>query len=141
MGMSVVVALLVAQAAGTDEAWVARCESGRSLRGIDVSKWQGEIDWAAVRAGGVRFAYVRVSDGATAPDPLVARNGEEARRAGIARGAYQYFRPDEDAEEQADVLLEMTGPPRKGDLPPALDVEVAGSVAPEELVARIERWT
>jgi lysozyme len=123
-----------------DDAWTQRCADRATLRGIDVSKWQGEIDWRAVRGAGIRFAYIRVSDGLEAPDPLFARNWEDARLAGVTRGAYQYFRPEEDPEEQADLLLEATGAPRRGDLPPALDVEVADGVEPAELVRRIERW-
>ena len=120
--------------------WVERCARGTTLRGIDVSNWQGEIDWASVRADGIRFAYVRVSDGATAPDPTFAANWSKARRAGVLRGAYQFFRPAEDPEEQADLFLETVGALRVGDLPPALDVEVSGELEPVELVARIERW-
>lgn len=120
--------------------WQERCAKGAVVRGIDVSTWQGEIDWAAVRAAGVRFAYVRVSDGATAPDPLFARNWQEAARAGVVRGAYQYFRPAEEPEEQADLWLDLVGPPEKGDLPPALDVEISGDLETDEVVARIERW-
>jgi lysozyme len=133
-------ALAPAGAARADEAWVARCPARATLRGIDVSKWQGEIDWAAVRAGGIRFAYIRVSDGASAPDPLFERNWAEARRAGVARGAYQYFRPSEDPDEQADLLLESIGAPRGGDLPPALDVEEAEGADADAIVDGIERW-
>ena len=122
------------------EPWVERCAREPTLRGIDVSDWQGEIDWVAVRASGIRFAFVRVSDGATAPDPAFARNWAAAARAGVSRGAYQFFRPAEDPEEQADLFLEMVGSLHKGDLPPALDVEVSGDLEPAEIVARIERW-
>jgi len=131
-----------ASPARADDSWTPRCAGRATVRGIDVSKWQGEIDWAAVRGGGVRFAYIRVSDGSTAPDPTFARNWEEARRAGVTRGAYQFFffRPEEDPEEQADLLLESAGALRRGDLAPALDVEVADGVEPAEIVRRIERW-
>ncbi len=110
------------------------------MRGIDVSKWQGEVDWRAVRAAGVRFAYIRVSDGATIMDGQFARNWEGARAAGMMRGVYQYFRPEEDPVVQADLLLAAMGPPRAGDLPPAIDVEVSGGQDPRELVRRIDRW-
>lgn len=129
-----------ATAAEADPGWRARCARGKTLRGIDVSKWQGEIDWDAVAADGVHFAYIRVSDGAARPDPTFARNWAEAARVGVARGAYQYFRPLEDPEEQADLLLEAMGPPAARVLPPVIDVEVSDGVAPRELVRRIGRW-
>jgi len=105
-----------------------------------VSSWQGEVNWPAVRAAGARFAYVRVSDGATAPDPQFARNWLEAARAGVLRGAYQYFRPAEDPEEQADLFLDLVGNPMSGDLPPALDVETGAGLDSDVVVAGIERW-
>ena len=120
--------------------WLEQCPRGPVVRGIDVSSWQGEGDWAVARAAGARFAYVRVSDGATAPDPQFARNWEEAARAGVVRGAYQYFRPAEEPEEQADLFLDVVGAPAKGDLPPALDVETSGDLEADAVVARIERW-
>lgn len=126
--------------ADADPGWRARCARGKTLRGIDVSKWQGEIDWDAVRGDGVHFAFIRVSDGAARPDPTFARNWAEAGRVGLVRGAYQYFRPLEDPEEQADLLLEAIGTPATRDLPPVIDVEVSDGVAPRELARRIQRW-
>jgi lysozyme len=117
-----------------------RCPGRATVRGIDVSKWQGEVDWDAVRADRVEFAFIRVSDGIDRPDPQFDRNWREARRAGLVRGAYQYFRPAQDAEQQADLLLEMMGAPMKGDLPPVIDVEAADGVAPAEVVRGVDRW-
>jgi lysozyme len=126
--------------ADADPGWRARCARGKTLRGIDVSKWQGDIDWDAVRGDGVHFAFIRVSDGADRPDPLFARNWSEAGRVGLARGAYQYFRPLQDPDEQADLLLGAIGTPAARDLPPVIDVEVSDGVAPREMARRIGRW-
>src|SRR6185503_4204226 len=98
-------------------------------------------DWDAVHGDGVHFAFIRVSDGAARPDPTFARNWAEAGRVGIARGAYQYFRPLEDPEEQADLLLEAIGPPDARDLPAVIDVEVSDGVAPREMARLIARWS
>lgn len=126
--------------AGADPGWRARCARGKTLRGIDVSKWQGDIDWDAVQADGVHFVYIRVSDGAARPDPTFADNWAEAGRVGVARGAYQYFRPLEDPVEQADLLLAAIGPPSAPQLPPVIDIEVSDGVEPRELARRIDRW-
>lgn len=127
-------------AASADPGWRARCARGKTLRGIDVSKWQGEIDWDAVRGDDVHFSYIRVSDGAARPDPTFDRNWAEAGRVGVARGVYQYFRPLEDPEEQADLLLTAMGAPAAPQLPPVIDIEVSDGVEPRELVRRIDRW-
>ncbi len=132
--------ILGAGAADADPGFRARCARGATLRGIDVSKWQGDIDWDAVKAAGIEFAFIRVSDGAARPDPAFARNWAEAGRVGIARGAYQYFRPLEDPEEQADLLLSAVGPPGPRDLPPVIDIEVSDGVEPREMARRMDRW-
>jgi lysozyme len=137
---ALVVVLGFVPSARAETQWRERCPGRATVRGIDVSKWQGDVDWKAVRRAGVRFAYVRVSDGTTVLDQTFGRNWREARRAGLLRGAYQYFRPEEDPIEQADLLLATMGAPRAGDLPPALDVEVSGNVTPRELVRRVSRW-
>jgi GH25 family lysozyme M1 (1,4-beta-N-acetylmuramidase) len=116
------------------------CPAGPTVQGIDVSYYQGTIDWRAVRAAGVRFAYVRVSDGLTHIDSEFDRNWAEARAHGVLRGAYQFFRPGRDAAAQADLLLERMGPLGPGDLPPVLDVETADGVSPEALVAGVRTW-
>ena len=72
------------------------------LEGIDVSAYQGAIDWRAVARAGKKFAFIRVSDGAAYTDPRFASNWAGARAAGLTRGAYQFFRPTESPLAQAD---------------------------------------
>ena len=62
------------------------CADGATTRGIDVSQWQGSIDWDRVAGSGVRFALIRVSDGTGHHDAQFTRNWSEARRTGILRG-------------------------------------------------------
>jgi lysozyme len=118
----------------------ARCGGKARVRGIDVSKWQGAVDWRRVARSGVRFAFIRVSDGTDNVDPNFAANWRGARRARITRGAYQFFRPDQDPIAQADLLIKKMGPLRRGDLPPVLDLETSGGLTPRQVVARVRRW-
>src|SRR5262245_50270540 len=69
------------------------CATGTVIRGIDVSYYQGTIDWNRVKNDGIDFAFVRVSDGATFRDPKFVTNWAESQAAGVVRGAYQFFRP------------------------------------------------
>ena len=62
-----------------------------TVPGIDVSKYQGVVDWPAVQKAGVRFAFIRVSDGLDSLDEHFAKNWTGAHAAGLLRGAYQYF--------------------------------------------------
>ena len=61
--------------ADTDDSGEPRarvCAEGATTKGIDVSKWQGTINWPAVKQGGVAFAFIRLSDGANYKDPKFA---------------------------------------------------------------------
>src|SRR5688572_25104565 len=96
------------------------CADGPTIDGIDVSYWQGTIDWPSVAAAGIDFAYIRVTHGLTVIDTQFDRNWAGARDNGIIRGAYQYLEPSEDAAEQAQLMLDLMGPLEPGDLPPVL---------------------
>jgi hypothetical protein len=90
---------------GAVEVDARRCTEGPITPGIDVSYYQEAIRWPRVHAAGIRFAFIRVSDGTSMPDPRFAANWQGARDAHVMRGAYQYFRPDVSATAQADLLI------------------------------------
>lgn len=109
------------------------------LPGIDVSHYQGEVDWPAVAAGGVRFAFIKATDGIDDIDPHFARNWAGARAAGMLRSAYHFFRPSLDATRQAEHFLGVVTMDDLA-LPPALDVEVADGLDPPALQQGIKTW-
>lgn len=115
------------------------CSVGPTIPGIDVSYYQETIDWPRVYRAGMRFAFIRVSDGTTLGDPMFVRNWAGARRATLRRGAYQYFRPDQSALAQADLLIAAIARD-PGELPPAIDVEITGGKSPAQLAAGIRTW-
>lgn len=122
------------------EPLAATCADGEETKGIDVSKWNGDIDWNKVSEDGVVYAFVRVSDGLSHFDPRFAENWAESRAAGIHTGVYQFFRPNLDAIKQADLLLENMGELGPDDLPPVLDVEATGGVSKATMVSKIRQW-
>jgi lysozyme len=89
--------------------------------GIDVSKDQGEVDWAAVAGAGTAFAFVKATDGQTYVDPLFAQNWSGARAAGLRRGAYHFFRAEDSPQAQAEFFWQTVG--GDYDLPLVVDVE------------------
>ncbi|MBH8570136.1 glycoside hydrolase family 25 protein [Microvirga sp. STS02] len=113
--------------------------AGYSVHGIDVSSYQGHIDWPEVARNRVRFAFIKASEGATLRDPRFARNWREARKAGVLCGAYHYFQPNRDGKVQAD-LFAQTVPLAPGDLPPVLDVEAANFHDVAVLRREVARW-
>jgi lysozyme len=97
---------------------------GYSVHGIDVSAYQGRINWPEVARHNVQFAFIKATEGVTLRDQRFRRNWDAARAAGVYRGAYHYFQPNYDGARQAN-LFTRTVPLAPGDLPPVLDVEHA----------------
>lgn len=109
------------------------------ISGIDVSHYQGEIDWQAVAASGVRFAFVKATGGVDDIDPRFRQNWADSAAAGLLRGAYHFFRPSCAAEDQAKLFCSVVTLDDSA-LPPALDVEVTEGVDPAALRAGIKTW-
>ena len=96
-----------------------------AVHGVDVSRWQGQIDWQKVKGQGANFAYIKATDGGDHLDPMFHKNWREAGRAGLRRGAYHFFYWCRRASEQADWFIRNV-PKVEGALPPVLDVEWNG---------------
>lgn len=97
--------------------------------GIDVSKWQEEIDWEKVKNSGVEFAIIRVGyqteyDGEYVVDPYFIQNIEGAKAVGLPVGIYfySYAKTVEQATEQAEWVTEQLSD-YEIDLPIAFDWE------------------
>lgn len=116
------------------------CDVGPTVLGVDVSYYQGEIVWPRVKRAGVAFAFIRAYDGTEIFDSQFLTNWTEAKRAGIERGAYQFFRPELSAIDQADLMIKTLRAHGIGELPPVLDVEVTGGLPPQALAERAKIW-
>jgi len=116
------------------------CSAAHRVPGIDVSSYQGAIDWVRVRAAGIMFAFARFSDGLDVIDERFADNFAGMKRAGVYRGAYQVFRASADPVAQADLLLQALRHAGQPDLPLVADVETDDGMEPAEVQARLVRW-
>jgi GH25 family lysozyme M1 (1,4-beta-N-acetylmuramidase) len=116
------------------------CADGPTVQGVDVSYYQGAIDWTKARAAGIQFAFIRVSDGTGFRDPKFATYWAGSRAVGIAHGAYQFFRPNQDPTAQADLLVDTMGPLEPDDLPPVIDVEATGGLSAATVASRVRAW-
>jgi lysozyme len=92
------------------------------VRGIDVSHYQGTIDWPTVARHDVAFAYVKATEGVDGRDAQFVRNWRGAQRAGIRVGAYHYFIFCRSPRSQARNFLAVASR-RASALPPAVDLE------------------
>ncbi len=98
----------IAEENGADvKAEELKTESGRS-NGIDVSKWQGKIDWSAVKASGIDFAFIRIGyrgeNGKIYKDDNADYNIQQAQKAGVLVGVYFFSTAvnESEAKEEAD---------------------------------------
>ena len=124
-----------------DEAALRSCVRDGSVSGLDVSVYQGSIDFRSVRKSGRAFVLARVSDGVKYSDSKFSTNYANAKAAGLVRGAYQFFRPGQDPIAQADLLLSKIGYQLgAGDLPPVLDVEVTDGTSASHVLSAVEAW-
>jgi lysozyme len=119
---------------------VAVCADGPTTFGIDVSRFQGDINWQQVANANVKFAYIQISRSLTDIDVKFPYNWKRAKEVGILRGAYQRFQPGQDVIGQAKLFLEKLGPMQVGDLPPLLDVEDANGLTGAQIAARVQQW-
>ena len=90
--------------------------------GVDVSTYQGEVDWASLAGQGVDFAFIKATEGSGLKDVRFAENWAGAQAAGVRPGAYHFFSYDSPGETQAQNFIE-TVPVTPGSLPPVVDIE------------------
>jgi lysozyme len=115
------------------------CASGSVVQGVDVSVYQGAVNWSDVKAAGIDFAIARISDGSDL-DTDFAANWSGMQSAGLVRGAYQYFEPGEDPTTQATIVVNAVGKLAAGDLPVTADMETTGGESAATIAANLQTW-
>lgn len=121
-----------------------RIPKNYSIHGIDVSYYQGKIDWQKVKAMDdndvkISFAFIKATEGVLLVDRYFKRNWREAPKAGLICGAYHYFRPKKSGLWQAKFFLQ-TVDVEKGDLPPVVDVEELNGVSPAKMRSELKEY-
>jgi lysozyme len=113
------------------------------MHGLDLSKYQGAIDWSQLRSD---FVFIRAAYGCTGPnrtDPMFTANWSGALGAGIIRGAYHFLRATQPGKDQALHFLEImsnSGGVLEGDLSPAVDIETSEGASPGTVLNCLEQW-
>lgn len=119
-GASALLAALAAALGGWWTPWASRY-----VQGVDVSWHQDAIDWRALAADDVAFAYIKATEGGDHVDPRFEFNWNEAGAAGLYRGAYHFFTLCQPGARQAANFIAVV-PRAPGALPAALDLEHMG---------------
>jgi len=112
--------------------------------GIDVSHYQGKIDWKKATkiqdSFPITFVFIRATTGSVKTDRKFKRNWKLAKQQNIVRGAYHYYRPNENSILQANNFIN-TVKLKKGDLPPVLDIEDIPRIqSMDKLKIGLKKW-
>jgi lysozyme len=112
--------------------------------GFDVSEYQSEIDWEQTyhidESFELSFVFIRATAGKNKIDSRYNENWKASKERQLIRGAYHYYRPNENSIEQAENFIKNVKL-EKGDLPPVLDIEkLPKSQSIDSLKVGLRRW-
>lgn len=118
--------------------------NGYQIHGIDVSRYQGVVNWKEVKNMEVRgvkigFAFIKATEGASIVDGQFRRNWINAEEQGISKGAYHFFIPSRSAKKQAENFISIVNL-KHGDIPPVLDVERDREVSVVNMRKVVKVW-
>jgi lysozyme len=112
-----------------------------TVPGLDVSFWQAEVDWQAVRSSGARFVLVKATEGVGYTDSTFPGNWDGAATAAFLRGAYCFFHPNQDARQQAERFAAVVKDrDDDGELPCSIDLEVTDGVSNKKIISGVKIW-
>lgn len=114
---------------------------GFHSHGIDISHYQGEIDWSSFTHKTdslISFVFCKATEGLSFVDPRWSVNRNALRENNIRLGAYHYFLPKKNAKAQAKHYLNNFTP-KQHDLPPVIDIEEEG-ISDDDLIKRMKIW-
>lgn len=102
---------------------------GGQIRGVDVSSYQKNVDFAKLKEQGMTFAYIKATEGGSHIDESFREKWTAASAAGVLAGAYHYFRYNVSGAEQAKNFISVVGDKLDGRLIPAVDMELSPAEA------------
>lgn len=101
------------------------------ISGVDVSSYQGDIDWKTLSSQNIGFAFIKATEGSSYVDPCFDTNWSRAVDTGLRIGAYHFFSFESSGEKQAELFCNTVAPVDNM-LPPAVDVEYYGRFKSEK---------
>lgn len=110
------------------------------LQGIDISHFQGDVNWQVLAKDNLDFVFVKATGGETYVDPKFSSNWHALRTVNITRGAYHFFYASDDGKRQAEHFLKTVGHLKPTDLPPVLDVEITDHSDAQTILTGVLAW-
>lgn len=106
------------------------------LHGIDISRYQGNINWDQVESDTVHFVFMKATEGGDYQDPNYINNWKSSQGKNFKRGAYHFFLPKTSTKEQIDNFY-LNSKLAKGDLPPVVDFETTQGLQSDQIQDRL----
>jgi lysozyme len=121
-----------------------RIPSHYEVYGIDVSHYQGFINWKTLKTMEVKgvkchFAFIKATQGSMTLDPFYLQNKMASRNARVPAGYYHFFVASKDPETQAELFCRWVKP-HSGDLAPVVDIEKEFGQSPEKIRKNLKIW-
>lgn len=124
-------------------------QAGKALHGIDISHFQGAVNFNSVAESGIKFVYLKATQGTDFVDPTyqdrisalqqLNSNNKQLKKEPLLHGAYHFYQPAQDPVAQAQFFLKQVQN-HKHSLPPMLDVEISQGTKPEEIQKGVTAW-
>ena len=101
-------------------------DENNSIIGVDISSYQADVDMEKLKEQGIRFVFIKATEGSSLQDNRFAANWVNAEKAGLPSGAYHFFSYDTPGNTQAENFIKTVGDILEGRLLPVVDVEYYG---------------
>lgn len=97
-----------------------------TVYGVDVSCYQGNVDWEVIASQNITFAFIKATEGSGFTDPKFRQNWTDSADTGIYTGAYHFFSFESGGQTQAENFIAAVGELADHNLPPVVDIELYG---------------
>lgn len=108
-----------------------------SVKGLDISHHQGEINWEKLQYEGYKFVFMKATECNDFVDKRFEENWENAKKYGLITGAYHFFSITSSGEEQANNFLKVV-PKEGGTLPPVIDIEIPTDLNTDDIIYELK---
>jgi len=122
IGILILIALLIY---GCSNLFQEKKGDDHLVKGVDLSSYQGKIDWNVMSAQGIDFAFIKATEGNDYVDGQFKKNWEESQKTSLKVGAYHFLSFDSTGKEQAKNFIDNV-PVSDKNLPPVVDLELYG---------------
>ena len=111
----------------------------KGSQGVDISHFQGKVNFALLKQNNIHFVYLKATDGMTYLDPSYHQHVKSLGQEYLPNGAYHFFEPNDDPIKQAEFFISQVKASNHT-LPPMLDVEISKGMPADKIKSAVQQW-